>query len=89
VCNEGVTLTWTHAVTDNDECATSALNSCEQLCVNRDGFFTCDCRPGYRLNADGETCRGTAGVVMGRWGLGGFREVGWEGGESENDVCDS
>ncbi|EDV29249.1 uncharacterized protein TRIADDRAFT_51362 [Trichoplax adhaerens] len=41
---------------DFDECASSATNSCQQVCVNTIGGYTCDCQSGYQLNADGKTC---------------------------------
>ncbi|RDD36185.1 Latent-transforming growth factor beta-binding protein 1, partial [Trichoplax sp. H2] len=41
---------------DFDECASSATNNCQQVCVNTIGGYTCDCQSGYQLNADGKTC---------------------------------
>ncbi|XP_014876756.1 matrilin-4 isoform X9 [Poecilia latipinna] len=31
-------------------------HGCEHLCESSPGSFTCQCLPGYRLNADGKTC---------------------------------
>ncbi|EDV29248.1 uncharacterized protein TRIADDRAFT_19226, partial [Trichoplax adhaerens] len=41
---------------DFDECASSATNNCQQVCVNTVGGYTCDCQSGYQLNSDGRTC---------------------------------
>ena len=43
---------------DINECSSSSLNNCQQLCVNTVGSYSCQCRPGYRLNSDGRTCVG-------------------------------
>lgn len=42
---------------DLDECAV-VNGGCQQGCVNTPGSFHCQCRPGYRLHADGRTCIG-------------------------------
>ena len=31
---------------------------CDQLCINTNGSFICDCNPGYQLNEDSMTCSG-------------------------------
>ena len=36
-------------ILDIDECANASLNNCQQVCVNSDGGYTCDCLPGYSL----------------------------------------
>jgi hypothetical protein len=41
---------------DVDECAAGEDN-CNQVCINTDGGFSCDCNNGYILNSDGTTCR--------------------------------
>ncbi|PIK46326.1 putative fibrillin-1 [Apostichopus japonicus] len=42
---------------DTDECLEAQFNtSCEQLCVNTIGSFSCDCFHGYRLHPSGRTC---------------------------------
>uniref|UniRef100_A0ACB8GDD6 Matrilin-3 n=1 Tax=Sphaerodactylus townsendi TaxID=933632 RepID=A0ACB8GDD6_9SAUR len=38
-----------------DACALGAHN-CEQICVNSDGSWRCDCYEGYTLNPDKRTC---------------------------------
>ena len=43
---------------DFDECQSNSSNNCEQLCVNLPASFFCDCRDGYKLNADGKRCDG-------------------------------
>ena len=43
---------------DNDECSSDATNDCHHICVNTPGSYICQCRLGYRLNADGRTCSG-------------------------------
>ena len=36
-------------VPDIDECASATLNNCQQVCVNSEGGFTCNCLAGYSL----------------------------------------
>lgn len=43
--------------TDIDEC--SGVNDCEQVCVNTEGSYTCDCIEGFELDEDGRRCNGT------------------------------
>ena len=43
---------------DIDECAKHEDNDCEQLCLNTDGSYVCNCSSGFRLNADESTCDG-------------------------------
>jgi hypothetical protein len=44
-------------ISDVDECTQS--DTCEQICENTKGGFTCSCRPGYVVNAeDPTTCDG-------------------------------
>ena len=31
---------------------------CEQICINTNGSFICECNPGYQLNEDSMTCSG-------------------------------
>jgi len=42
---------------DTDECALEG--SCDQLCTNSNGSFSCDCIEGYRK--DGQHCRAING----------------------------
>ena len=44
---------------DIDECTSSQnTHGCQQLCVNTEGGFRCDCNTGFQLNADNSTCSG-------------------------------
>ena len=45
-------------LSDFDECQSRSTNNCEQLCVNLPASFFCDCRDGYKLNADDNSCDG-------------------------------
>ncbi len=49
--------------TENNECSSNATNSCEQLCTNTPGSYTCQCNAGFRLNTNGRTCDGMHIVV--------------------------
>ena len=42
---------------DINECA--SMHRCQQVCINTDGGFRCDCDPGFQLNNDNSTCSGT------------------------------
>ena len=42
---------------DVDECLVEN-GGCEQVCVNSDGSFRCDCVGGYALSSSGVTCNG-------------------------------
>ncbi|XP_071845759.1 uncharacterized protein [Apostichopus japonicus] len=42
---------------DVDECASSELNGCNQICNNKIGSYSCDCNNGYIINPDdNSTC---------------------------------
>ena len=43
--------------TDIDECA-EGMDQCVHNCQNTNGSYTCSCRAGYSLNADGRGCEG-------------------------------
>ena len=47
---------------DTDECSDAVLNTCDDLCINTVGSFTCDCASDitglYLSPIDGETCIG-------------------------------
>ena len=43
---------------DVDECVTRT-HMCAQICLNTNGSYTCSCRDGFTLNADGRRCDGT------------------------------
>ena len=42
---------------DINECVST--HGCQQVCINTDGGFRCECRQGFQLNTDGSTCSGT------------------------------
>ena len=42
---------------DVDECA--GTHGCQQVCINTDGGFRCDCDSGFELNSDNNTCSGS------------------------------
>lgn len=42
---------------DINECSTGN-NSCEQVCVNNIGSYTCDCNPGFQLDNNSYNCSG-------------------------------
>ncbi len=44
-------------VIDIDECALG-IDNCAHDCMNSHGSYTCSCRTGYTLDADGFTCNG-------------------------------
>lgn len=48
----------TATIADIDECSSSSTNGCQDICVNNLGSYTCQCRTGYSLNADGRMCTG-------------------------------
>ena len=50
------TVIMSHLSSDINECAVN--NPCDHQCHNEPGSFSCSCRAGYRLAADGTTCDG-------------------------------
>lgn len=42
---------------DMNECSTNSTNSCQHVCVNTPGSYTCRCQTGFRLSRDG-SCEG-------------------------------
>ena len=42
---------------DINECLTDA-HDCQQLCVNTDGRFRCECYSGFQLNSGQNSCSG-------------------------------
>ena len=48
---------WFVLCVDYDEC-TDNNGSCEDICVNSLGSFSCDCREGFSLDNDGINCTG-------------------------------
>ena len=45
---------------DIDEC--SGINQCQQLCINTEGSFTCNCTEGFTLESDERNCTGKISV---------------------------
>lgn len=48
---------WEDKCIDINECLIFN-GGCAQTCNNTDGGYTCSCRAGFKLNADGKTCSG-------------------------------
>ena len=46
-----------------NECASTTLNRCQQLCSNQDGSYNCSCSIGFVLNSDNRTCQGIHSVI--------------------------
>ena len=44
------------AFTDVDECSDDKMNTCDQVCVNTDGGYKCECEQGFELQEG--TCSG-------------------------------
>ena len=42
---------------DNNECL-SGNGGCQEVCVNTNGSYYCDCQTGYRLKSDNNSCIG-------------------------------
>ena len=62
-------------LTDLDECSLGT-HSCQQVCVNNDGSYDCDCEEGYALNSDGRTCSISCGGNY-TASSGSFHTPGW------------
>ena len=62
---------------DINECSSSSLHGCEQLCVNTEGTYGCACRDGYALDSNnGRTCSlDCGGRLTGTSGS--FHTPGW------------
>ena len=46
-----------NVLSDIDECSSSLLNHCEQICLNTNGTFNCSCDVGYELLPDKVNCK--------------------------------
>ena len=46
---------------DIDECEENVV--CDQVCVNTNGSYYCDCEAGYNLRNDNITCEGKVQIV--------------------------
>ena len=42
---------------DINEC--NGHHQCDHECINMDGSYTCSCDPGYELDSDNRTCKGS------------------------------
>ena len=42
---------------DLDECGARS-HDCQQVCVNTEGSFRCECHSGFMLNRDRKSCQG-------------------------------
>ena len=49
--------------TDINECATNN-GGCSQVCLNREGSYSCDCYPGYELGPNNHTCSGMSIICV-------------------------
>ena len=56
VATRGERVKFCHNVADIDECSAEEKKGCQQLCINTDGSFHCDCQEGYHLQADQQSC---------------------------------
>jgi hypothetical protein len=54
-------LAKSHAIEINECQERSAL--CEQICINTNGSYDCQCNDGYTLNNDGLTCSGEYNII--------------------------
>ena len=70
-------------ITDVNECV-EGLHSCEQVCVNTPGAYSCSCNNGFTLDTDRRTCNEEAtrppnGICGGRLTAAGgsFQTPGW------------
>lgn len=48
---------------DMNECANPRTNPCEDICVNTEGGFYCECSLGTRLASDQHSCTGEQGIT--------------------------
>ena len=58
-CNSIQTSLQLHSIfnpADINEC--TGVHSCQQLCVNTEGSYTCNCMDGFTLAEDGRNCTG-------------------------------
>ena len=53
-CPIGYLQRYTGECVDENECVYD--NKCQQLCINTEGSFHCDCNEGYKLDSNGSSC---------------------------------
>ena len=59
----------THALLDIDECALE-INNCEQLCVNLNGSYSCECSEGYEVSRSRSyVCKGNSFTIGNQFGF--------------------
>ena len=44
-------------ISDTNECSI-ANGGCEDVCINTNGSYLCDCQDGFELSTDGHNCTG-------------------------------
>ena len=57
-CKEGFMFDSDGNCVDMNECNLPSGQSCQQMCINNNGSFSCICGPGYNLADDGRRCIG-------------------------------
>lgn len=53
-----------HSCVGIDECKELATRPCSQMCVNKNGTYSCSCYPHYLLNNDGKSCKVTGKTIL-------------------------
>ena len=63
-CVDRLRSSWSFIVlSDVDECILLPNGFCNQICVNTDGSYHCDCRDGYRLHGT-SLCHGYCNNIL-------------------------
>lgn len=50
-------------ISDVNECAVEN-GGCQNICVNSEGSYRCECSQGYALQSDGMNCEGEFGDIL-------------------------
>ena len=53
----------TFVISDVNEC-TDDNGGCDHICTDTEGAYTCSCREGYELQADGAICEGRVSSIL-------------------------